>query len=117
VILNSGMKAQIARLIWDRIQHAWNKNIDISNVFKHKGKVAAIKYVEKNYATLFENYQAAGDKIQFLKTIPFIGEITCFHLAKNLGFDCIKPDRHLVRVAKQFNTDPNTLCDNISKET
>lgn len=117
VILNSGMKEQIARIIWERIQNAWTSGKDISTIFKHKGKVAAIKFVTENYISLFEGYLKADDKINFLKTIPFIGNITCFHLAKNLGFDVVKPDRHLVRVAEKYSINPDQLCDKLSKET
>lgn len=115
VILNSGMKEQIARIIWDRIKIAWAQDIDISTVFKHKGKVSAIKYAKENYNKLFSDYVDSDDKINFLKTIPFIGEITCYHLAKNLGHNCIKPDRHLVRISKEYNTTPYALCLELSE--
>lgn len=117
VILNSGMKEQIARRIWNRIQAAWEEDTDISKVFNHKGKVAAIKLVKSTYGKLFENYVLAENKIEYLKSIPFIGNITCFHLAKNLGHDCVKPDRHLERIAKQYNSTPDVMCEKISKET
>jgi hypothetical protein len=117
VILNSGMKEQIARKIWNRVQDAWAKGIDLSEVFRHKGKVAALNYVMDNHKELFDKYQSADDKISFLQTIPFIGGITKYHLAKNLGHDCVKPDRHLVRIASQYGTTPEELCENLSKET
>jgi len=116
VILNSGMKEQIARKISNKIYAALEQGIDISEVFGHKGKVAAIKYVINNSGKLFEGYVLAKDKISYLKTIPFIGNITCYHLAKNLGHDCVKPDRHLVRIAQQYSTTPEKLCQNISNE-
>lgn len=116
VILNSGMKEQIARKIWDRIRAAWADKIDISTVFKHKGKVAAIKHVRDNCRGLFDGYLAAQNKMEYLQTIPFIGKITCYHLAKNLGHDCVKPDRHLVRIANQYNTTPDELCERLSKQ-
>jgi len=117
VILNSGMREQICRVIWNRIQEAWDNGIDISNVFNHKGKVAAIKHVKKNKERLFSEYQKAENKIDYLLTIPFIGKITCWHLAKNLGQDCVKPDRHLVRVSEVYNTTPDALCERISSMT
>src|SRR6185312_3727685 len=92
VILNSGMREQIARIIHGRIWHAYKNGQNISEVFGHKGKVAAIKYVLKNYQTLFHGYVNSDDKIEYLQTIPFIGGITKYHLAKNLGHDCVKPD-------------------------
>jgi hypothetical protein len=53
-----------------------------------------------------------------LERIPFLGKITKYHAAKSLGFDCIKPDRHLVRIAKEHGyIDCNTMCNFISAET
>jgi hypothetical protein len=117
VILNSGMKEQIARQISNRIYAAIKRGDDISTAFRHKGKVAAIKHVLEHSHTLFADYLIAENKIEFLQRIPFIGKITCYHLAKNLGHDCVKPDRHLVRVAEKYNTTPDALCEQISKVT
>ena len=36
-----------------------------------------------------------------------IGPITKFHLARNIGIDCAKPDRHLVRIAERFGWKDN----------
>lgn len=39
-----------------------------------------------------------------LQELPFIGPITCFHLARNIGLlDYVKPDLHLERAAKHWN--------------
>lgn len=117
VILNSGMKEQIARKIYNKISDAISANVDISTVFGHAGKVAAIKHILANHANIFTNYCLSEDKIAYLQTIPFIGKITCYHLAKNLGHDCVKPDRHLVRIAGQYNLTPVELCEKISVVT
>lgn len=118
VILNSGMKNQIAQMIWNKIRTAWINGVDISEVFGHKGKVAAIKYICDYHSRLFLEYQQSEDKITYLQTIPFIGGITKYHLAKNLGHDVVKPDRHLVRIANNYGfSDCNELCQKISDET
>lgn len=41
------------------------------------------------------------DPLRELQRLPFIGPVTSYHLAKNLGFDVAKPDRHLIRLASQ----------------
>lgn len=116
VILNSGMKEQIARIIQKRIFEALHDGRDISTAFGHKGKVAAIKYVIENGDVLFRSWNVTEQPIEFLQTIPFIGKITAWHLAKNLGYDCVKPDRHLIRVAAEHNMSPNELCKWIADE-
>jgi hypothetical protein len=118
VILNSGMKAQIARLIHTRIWQAINDKRDISEVFGHKGKVKAIKFILENYTEMFNQYGFSFDKLEFLQSLPYIGKITKFHLAKNLGFDVVKPDRHLVRIASFYGfKDCNELCKWISSSS
>ena len=44
--------------------------------------------------------------------------VTCWHLAKNLGFQVAKPDRHLIRISKKagFAT-PNDLCAAVAEVT
>jgi len=117
VVLSSGMKNQIARMIWDRIIEAMDAGIPISDVFGHKGKIQAIETVCKNRNKLFEDYQQTSDKLLFLESLPWIGKITKYHLAKNLGLDFCKPDRHLVRIAEEHNTTPTELCEKLSVAT
>ncbi len=117
VICNSGMKNQIAELIYSRILNAIIDKKNISEVFGHKGKVSAIKKVLKNQNKIFAKYQNSNNKIDFLKTLPWIGNITKYHLAKNLGVDCVKPDRHLIRIAKHYNLDVLEMCQKLSKTT
>ena len=117
VILNSGMKEQIARKIWDKIKDSWRNGGKAHDVFGHKGKSDAIEYIRENRMELFKQYQQVEDKLTFLQTLPFIGSITKYHLAKNLGVDCVKPDRHLVRVAAAYDMTPDELCEKLSKET
>ncbi|MEQ8229694.1 MAG: hypothetical protein RIA64_16535 [Rhodospirillales bacterium] len=43
--------------------------------------------------------------ITTLKRFPYIGEVTSWHLAKNLGLQVAKPDRHLVRFSNAAGFD------------
>jgi len=54
--------------------------------------------------------------MQALQKIPFIGPVTAFHLAKNLGFPVAKPDRHLERLAITLGfADTHAMCQEISE--
>jgi len=118
VILNSGMKEQIARQIWNRIQKAWGDSKPTSSAFRHEGKVKAIDFIRKNKQDIFDQYFGCAEPLIFLESLPFIGSITKYHLAKNLGIDCVKPDRHLVRIAKEYNfKDCFEMCNLISSIT
>lgn len=51
-----------------------------------------------------------------LQQFPFIGPVTAWHLAKNLGFEVAKPDRHLVRLARKLGFDGvQELCSSIAE--
>lgn len=55
---------------------------------------------------------------ELLQKLPYIGKITCYHLARNIGLlEFVKPDLHLVRLAKYWNiADPITMCRNVRPE-
>ena len=42
------------------------------------------------------------DPINKLQALPYIGPITSYHLAKNLGVPCAKSDRHLKRLSEML---------------
>jgi hypothetical protein len=56
--------------------------------------------------------------IETLQTLPYIGPITVYHLAKNLGLPVAKPDRHLQRLAARLSyPDAHVLCRDIAALT
>jgi len=117
VVCNSGMKSQIARQIFNKILGAIDDKRPCSDVFGHKGKAKAIDYMRVHYNGIFKEYQKAPDKLEFCRGLPWIGDITKYHLVKNLGIDCIKPDRHLVRIANKYDTDPFSMCEELKHVT
>lgn len=118
VICNSGMKHTVARRIFDRIsEQADGSEINAGKVFGHRGKAAAIDEIWRRRAELFHAYLRAADKVEFCGSLPWIGKITKFHLAKNFGADVAKPDVHLDRLAYHHNTTPQALCNHLAKTT
>lgn len=114
VVINSGMKNQVARRIWQDVQPVVEAGLDPRTVFNHGGKCSGIEYVYHNREKLLKEYLAAGDKLAWIHALPWIGDITKWHLAKNLGHDCAKPDRHLMRIAGAV--DVHEFCARIAKE-
>lgn len=49
--------------------------------------------------------------------LPYVGKITCFHLARNIGLlECVKPDLHLVRMAEHWGyKDCAAMCEDMRK--
>ena len=114
VVINSGMKNQVAEIIYKKVLEAWIDHKIAHDVFNHKGKADAMEMVRNNRRTIFSEYLKAKDKLEYLKTLPWIGDITKYHLAKNLGLDYCKPDRHLSRIAKNYKTTPYAMCKKIA---
>lgn len=115
IVLNSGMKNQVAAGIWERVRPAVEGGGSASEVFRHQGKAAAIDSVYAKRTELLQQYLQAPDKMEFLRGMPWVGKITCWHLAKNYGHDCAKPDRHLVRIAGVEG--PHRLCARLARES
>lgn len=118
VILCSGMKEQVARIIQTRVWAAINSGQPVQgNVLGKSGKARAIDTIWRTRARLFRDFREAANKVEFCRSLPWIGDITKWHLAKNLGVDCAKPDVHLVRVATHYQTTPAALCAGLSAAT
>lgn len=87
--------------------------------FGHSGKICAIaNAAEKTDHEGFSHLKARikAKPLQVLQEFNFIGPITVFHIAKNLGLPVAKPDRHLVRIAATFDyPDVQKFCKEISK--
>lgn len=117
VVLNSGMKSQIAETIWLKLRPVLFDGGSASKVFGHKGKAAAIDQVWRNREHYLYEFLQAEDKLAFCESLPWIGPITKYHLAKNFGVDCAKPDRWLVRVADKAGETVDALCARLAKAT
>lgn len=120
VVLNAGMKEQVARKIWNRIKSAMDAGTDISKVFRHKGKTKAIDDAWAKRWSRFSTYRVfakRNDVLGFCASLPWIGPITKYHLAKNLGAQVAKPDRWLIRIAAETGEDVQVMCKRISDAT
>lgn len=114
VVVNSGMKNQVAEGIWRRVTGALTEGRTVASAFGHPGKAEALQRVYDGRDDWFARYVAADDKMAFLAAMPWIGPITKWHLAKNFGVDCAKPDRHLVRLAARAGTTVDALCQRLA---
>lgn len=133
VILTCGMKELIIRNRFNSISHCffnWSSAKKIKNnreeciqeslkIFNNFAKLSAIA----NSAIKIESVGFTQIKRDIkrnplfaLQEFDYIGPVTKYHLAKNIGLDVAKPDRHLVRIAKMENyPDVQTFCQAVSK--
>jgi len=121
VVIHGGTAHKVARTIegkvWDVIAMVRARQgtyYPIEAIYMHRGKVKAIKYMLGHAEECFRAYVEAEDKLEYLHTLPYIGAITRYHLAKNLGLDVVKPDRHLFRIADRYGKLPQEFCKDIA---
>jgi hypothetical protein len=133
VVFSSGMRESVIRQKFPEITTAfcdWSSAEQITAnalecrysahiAFGHLGKIDSIIEIAKKITDLgFEIFKKKIDSegIAFLQSLPFIGPATCFHLAKNIGLDVVKPDRHLLRISALAGyKNPADFCAAISR--
>lgn len=115
VVLCAGMRESVVRGRFDdlgRVFGLWDPTHIARNghdcrrrgqaIFNHPPKLDAIVQIaveltDKGLDEIICGIQREGPN--YLTRLPYIGQVTCFHLAKNLGCPVAKPDRHLERMA------------------
>jgi hypothetical protein len=88
-----------------------------ANSLKLKGIFSAAKYISHVGFDEFKQ-SVLVDPINQLQKLSFIGPITSCHLAKNLGLDIAKPDRHLIRLSERLGfRSADHLCRELAATT
>ncbi|RYD40627.1 MAG: hypothetical protein EOP83_35005, partial [Verrucomicrobiaceae bacterium] len=128
VVLSSGMRGTVVAGVFGEISAAF-RGWDVAriredvegcssralNAFCHPGKINAIAencrlVVDLGLESIKRELRKEGPF--WLTRLHYIGPVTCWHLAKNLGLDVVKPDRHLVRMAQASGVmDTTRLCE------
>lgn len=135
VILSSGMKEAVIRNIFGDVSKCFFNWISaglithnkeecfqkVLNHFNNENKISAIIFAAEkiNEIGFYEFKKTIREEpFQKLQEFPYIGPITAYHLAKNIGLPYAKPDRHLKRIAKKEGyTDVQKFCHDVSKLT
>jgi hypothetical protein len=132
VVLSSGMRESVVRRVFPAVSAAFGDWLDAHwivkhaatckaralRAFAHAGKINALLQISRVVATVglaavLGELRRVGPGA--LEKLPYMGPATSRHLAKNLGLDVAKPDRHLVRVAQAAGySSPAKLCAQIS---
>lgn len=135
VVLSTGMKEQVIRVSFLKISICffdW-KSAEIINLnheecynnafqlFRNKQKISAIIESARIVETFgFNEIKCRLSKGDFsvLNMFPYIGPITSYHLAKNLGLQVAKSDRHLCRISTILGySNAQDLCYDLSMIT
>jgi hypothetical protein len=133
VVLSSGMRESVIRRVFPAVETAfghWQSAAWIvehgtecrtaaQRAFGHERKIDAVLEISRVVASRGVTALLAAlreDGPDSLLSLPYMGPATSKHLAKNLGVDVAKPDRHLVRVAEATGyASPSSLCEDLSR--
>ena len=116
VILSAGLSNLVVERVFPKISeayHWWTSASKVANntqicekrslsIFRNPRKINAlsqmcVKICDIGFNKIIINLIEIGPS--YLSIFPFIGPVTSLHLAKNLGYDVVKPDRHLFESA------------------
>src|SRR5882672_3406363 len=132
VVLSSGMRETVVRNKFKSFSSAFHDWVSAQQirvnatfcrknafrVFGHARKIDSIIRIACEVDRIgFERFKVKilDDGVSFLQSLPYIGPTTCYHLAKNLGMDVVKPDRHLSRISALMGYEnPAKFCEVIS---
>lgn len=104
IILCSGRTAQSARTIEKRVWAAIHDGRPALSAFGHRMRAGAIEFAWAERERLFSELGSMRDSsdedlLAWCRSLPGVGAVTCYQLAKNLGRDVAKPDIWLCRLA------------------
>lgn len=135
VVLSSGMKEKVVRNLFDDISKCFfnwvsakfivdNKDRcfhEATKFFNNVPKISAIiNAAHKINSIGFTEIKKKirENPIETLQKFSYIGPVTVYHLAKNIGLPVAKPDRHLARIANMEGySDVQMFCNEISELT
>lgn len=101
----------------EQFEQRWER---VKTIIGNRGKHDAVHafmlnlvaYAVEHGTSYWDKFKEDFFNVDALQSLPFIGEVNRFHLARNIGIDCVKPDRHLMRLAQHFGFDsPQAMCE------
>lgn len=113
VILASGFNQKVAIKKYYEIKNFIENGGKVTQenllkIFANKNKMNAVCKLWKNkesYRNNFYNLKNEQEKLDYLETLPFIGNITKNHLARNLGMNTVKYDLWIKRLGGTLYSD------------
>lgn len=134
VVLSAGMRESVIRGVFPRVSTAFFKWESAHRIarekrscrklalacFGNRRKIDSIIQIAEivdleGFGRMKARISEEGSDV--LQDLPYIGPTTCFHLAKNIGLDVSKPDRHLRRVASVAGFEsPAAMCEALARQ-
>ena len=122
VVLCAAFKEQYARVIFDNFWEAVKEfnagtGAEPFDLIRHPGKKKAIIEAFAHGKKWYTELLISENPIEYIGTLPYMGNALTYHLARNLGIDTVKPDRHMLKLAEHFGySSPMEMCQEIQDE-
>jgi len=125
VVFTCGFKAAYVQKYWKNIKKmccdfdiakakelSFEELLEVSPI-KNKKKLKAIEQscdiIDECFIQKVHKIKDKDEAKDLFKILPFIGEITVYHIMRNVGIDCFKPDRHIVHITKDLKISEEDL--------
>jgi len=109
---------QSARIIVEQESNCRNLALSYFNNQRKIDGIIQTAHIIASFGFASYKEEIRCNPLQVLQSLPFIGPVTRYHLAKNIGLPFAKPDRHLVRLASSVGySDVQQFCKDISENT
>lgn len=132
VVFTCGFKADTVKKYWTQIksmccdfdisktrEFSFDELLEMSPI-KNKKKIRAVKksceIIDDSFINEVHNIEDVEAAKSLLKKLPFIGEVTVYHIMRNIGIDCFKPDRHIVNIKEELGISGQNLFNIILSE-
>jgi endonuclease III len=136
VVYTSGFSAKAVSKFFDKLSDAYGYFVDLSDktiddvmpkiklICNNRQKANSVVQMAKILNDNISKYgwqKYRDDHLsspELLMNLPYIGKITRYHIARNIGLlDSVKPDLHLVRAAKYWGyKDCEEMCKDVQPE-
>ena len=117
VVLACYWKEQYAYRLFQQFME--NRDLELIHNAHKRAAIAQALLCYQEWLTKIKSFARMGPgyAVEYIDELPMMGPTTKYHLARNIGIDCVKPDRHLLRLAKRFGyANPLKMCQAIQQE-
>jgi hypothetical protein len=103
-----------------RCVHALERGKSAGAVYRHGGKTAAMDHVWRERVGLFRQWRRLTDdhdRVRFCGRIPFVGRLSRYDMARDLGANVVRPDWRLSRLSHLEGLSVWEMCHRLARQT